>query len=104
MHLGVVSTGAVAAQVGHPLSHIPVTPVLRNELGDIVAAFARAVRALNPQRVQLASDIAEGEIRPGHDGVASLTCSKMPARFLATAETNLPQLPASPQARADSCS
>jgi hypothetical protein len=42
--------------------------MLSNELGDVVMPLAGASRALNPQRVQLASDIAEGEIRSGHSG------------------------------------
>jgi hypothetical protein len=53
---------AVAPKVGHPLAHIPAVAVLREELGDDVTALARASRALNLQHVQLAGDIAEGEM------------------------------------------
>src|ERR1700730_3659702 len=43
--------------------------VLNEELGNAVAALARASRALNLQHVQLASDIAEGEIGWGRSGL-----------------------------------
>jgi hypothetical protein len=53
---------AVAPKVGHPLAHIPAVAVLSEELGDDVTALALTSRALNPQHVQLTSDIAEGEM------------------------------------------
>lgn len=43
-------------------------PVLSKELGNTILTVACASRAFNPQHVQLASDIAEREIRPGHCG------------------------------------
>ena len=41
-------------------------PVLSKELGNTILTVACASRAFNPQHVQLASDITEGEIGPGH--------------------------------------
>jgi len=41
----------------------------RLKLGDAVAPLALTSRALNSQDVQLASDIAEGEICSGHSAV-----------------------------------
>jgi hypothetical protein len=48
--------------VGHPFAHVTTAPILSEELGGDVTALALTPRALNPQHVQLASDIAEGEI------------------------------------------
>ena len=53
-------------KVRDPFAHVATSPLLSNELGDVVTPLAGASRALNPQRVQLASDITEGEIGPGH--------------------------------------
>ena len=50
--------------------------VLNEELGNAVAALARASRALNLQHVQLASDIAEGEKCSGHS--PRLSTSRLP--------------------------
>src|SRR6202022_3690211 len=40
--------------------------ILSEELGDDVTALALTSRALNAKHVQLASDIAEGDIGPRH--------------------------------------
>jgi hypothetical protein len=50
-------------------------PVLSKELGNTILTVACASRAFNPQHVQLASDITEGEIGSGHcgDSYAALT-------------------------------
>ena len=65
MQLSGVPFVAVAPKVGHPLAHIPAVAVLSEELGNTITALACAARAFDPQHVQLAGDIAEGEIRSG---------------------------------------
>ena len=57
--------------------------VLRNELGNVVTALARASRALRAQHVQLANDIAEGDIGPRH----AIYCSGLLHACLQTAAT-----------------
>ena len=63
---------AAAPKVGYPFAHVTAQAVLSEELGDDVTALALTSRALNPRHVQLTSDIAEGEIGPGHESVERL--------------------------------
>jgi hypothetical protein len=63
---------AVAPKIGHPLAHIPAVAVLREELGDAVAALARASRAFDAEHMQLTSDVAEGEEGLGHGYILPL--------------------------------
>ena len=46
--------------------------VLSDELGNAVLFSACAARAFDLQHVQLAGNIAEGEIGPGHESVGRL--------------------------------
>ena len=46
--------------------------VLSDELGNAVLFSACAARAFDLQHVQLAGNIAEGEIGPGHESVERL--------------------------------
>jgi hypothetical protein len=86
------------------LGHIPRGSVLSNELGDVVTSLTRASRTLNVEHRKLALNVAKNVVDSGRDGAAAvLIGSRMTAPFWAIVGTNQSQLPASPQARADSC-
>ena len=57
-----VTLGAVAVELISPLRHVATAPVLGDQLGDAVDAFALASRTLDAQNDELARDIAKGEV------------------------------------------
>jgi hypothetical protein len=68
--------------------------VLSDELGNAVLSLACAPRAFDPQHVQLARDIAEGEMGSGHQLLED-DHALLGIYF---------SFPTSPQGRVDSCS
>jgi hypothetical protein len=66
VQLSSIPLRAAASKVEHPFTHVATAPVLSDEFGHVVAPLTRAKRALNPQDVQLAGDITEGDIGSGH--------------------------------------
>lgn len=61
-----------ATSVDRGRSGRSVRAVEAHSAGNAVLSPACAARAFDPQHVQLAGDIAEGEIGPGHESVERL--------------------------------
>jgi|HubBroStandDraft_2_1064218.scaffolds.fasta_scaffold2183751_1 hypothetical protein len=62
-----VSLRTVTAQIGHPLGHIPVASVLRNELDYVVTPLSGASRTLNAEHREVALDVAKNVVGSGHE-------------------------------------
>jgi hypothetical protein len=48
VQLRVIAVRAIALQIMNPSRHVRTSPVLRNELGNVVTTLAGAVRTLDP--------------------------------------------------------
>src|SRR5260221_6656310 len=58
--------GTIAVELLFPFHHVALAPVFFDQLVDMVAALAAALRAFDAQHVELTLDVTEHEIGPRH--------------------------------------